>query len=147
MKVILLQNVPKVGQKGDIKKVSDGYANSFLIPRGLAKFASTSEIKKVENQRKKKKQKEETIAKTAKALLDKISGSKITIKESANENGHLFAQVHLKEIADAISKQLGEEISEDWINLENPIKEVGEFDINLEAYGNKTKIKLFIEAK
>jgi len=55
MKVILLQNVPKLGQKGEVKSVSDGYASSFLIPRGLAKFASTGEVKKVENQKKKKK--------------------------------------------------------------------------------------------
>jgi large subunit ribosomal protein L9 len=147
MKVVLLQNVPKVGQKGDIKNVSDGHANSFLIPRGLAKFASPAEVKKIENQKKKQKQQKETIAKSAKDILNKISGSKISIKESANENGHLFAQVHLKEIADAISSQLKEEVSEDWINLQNPIKEVGEFDINLEAYGAKTKIKLFIEGK
>jgi large subunit ribosomal protein L9 len=127
--------------------VSDGYPSSFLIPRGLAKFASTGEVKKVENQKKKKKENDATIQKESKGRLEKISGSKISIKENANEKGHLFAQVHLKEIADAISSQLNEEISEDWINLETPIKETGEFDINLEAYNKKVNIKLFIEAK
>ncbi|MFW5888062.1 MAG: 50S ribosomal protein L9 [Bacteriovoracia bacterium] len=147
MKVILLQNVPKVGQKGEIKDVSEGYARNFLLPRKLVKFASPAEVKSLQQQNKKKQEKDATIQKEAKDRLVKISGSKISIKEPANEKGHLFAQVHLKEIADAISSQLGEEISEDWINLTNPIKEVGEFDIDLEAYGKKVQVKLFIEGK
>jgi len=147
MKVILLQNVSKLGQKGDIKDVSEGYAGNFLLPRGLAKFASQGEVKSLKNQKDKQKQQEDTIQKTTKDLLSKIAGQKISLKENANEKGHLFAQVHLREIADAISSQLAVEISEDWINLENPIKEIGEFDIKLEAYSKKVQFKLFIEKK
>ncbi len=145
MKVILLQNVSKLGQKGEIKNVSEGYANNFLLPRGLAKFASTNEIKRLQKESQKKEETQMKIQEETKKILDDISGSKITIKEKANEKGHLFAQVHIKEIADAISKQLGFDISEDWINLKNPIKEIGEFNINLEAYHQKIKIKVYIE--
>jgi large subunit ribosomal protein L9 len=147
MKVILLQNVKKLGLKGDIKEVSEGYASNFLFPRQLAKFASHGEVKSLVHDKNKKKAQEDTIQKTTKDLLVKITETKISLKMNANEKGHLFAQVHLKEVADAISNQLNTEISEDWVNLENPIKETGEFDIKLEAYGKKVQIKLFIEKK
>lgn len=147
MKVILLQNVAKLGQKGDIKNVNDGHAHNFLIPRGLVKFAPASEIKNHQNKLQKQKENENVIHSKAKTLLDTISNSKITLKENANEKGNLFAQVHLKEIADAIASQLKVDISEDWINLTNPIKETGEFDIKLEAYDKKVNLKLYIEAK
>jgi len=147
MKVILLQNVKKLGLKGDIKEVSEGYASNFLLPRKLAKFASQGDVKSLVHDKKKKKEQEDTIQKTTKDLLVKIAGTKISLKENANEKGHLFAQVHLKEIADTISSQLNVEISEDWINLTEPIKQIGEFDIKLEAYGKKVQLKLFIEKK
>jgi len=147
MKVILLQNVKKLGQKGDIKEVSEGYASNFLLPRKLAKFASQGEVKSLVHDKNKKEQQEATIQKATKDLLTKIAGSKISLKENANDKGHLFAKIHIREIADAISSQLNTEISEDWINLTEPIKETGEFDIKLEAYGKKVQIKLFIESK
>jgi len=147
MKVILLQNVKKLGIKGDVKEVSEGYASNFLFPRQLAKFASHGDVKSLVYGKNKKKEQEDTIQKTTKDLLIRIAGTKISLKMNANEKGHLFAQVHLKEIADAISSQLKTEISEDWINLTEPIKETGEFGIKLEAYGKKVQVRLFIEKK
>lgn len=147
MKVLLLQNVSKLGQKGEVKNVNDGYAHNFLLPNNLAKFVSEGEAKKLSKISNKIKAKEsEQITKT-KAILKNISGSKITLKEKTNNVGHLFARVHRDEILKAIINQLGIEIEKDWIKLSDPIKEVGEFDINIEAYGKKIKLKLFIEEK
>ena len=145
MKVILLQNVAKIGQKGDIKEVSEGYAINYLLPRKLAKFADKSAIKETEEGKKARSQKEEALQSRVKAILAKINGQTIEIIQKANEKGHLFAQVHIKEIADAIAEKGFKEISEDWINLKNPIKEVGNHEINLEAYGAKAKIHLVIK--
>lgn len=139
MKVILLQNVPKLGQKNDIKEVSQGYAQNMLFPRNLAKPADSGTIKSIENKNKaagnQKKSAENRIAVT----FQKLSEQKLIIKEKTNEQGHLFAQVHLTEIA-AAAKKAGQEIEESWIKLENPIKEVGETAVNLEAMGQKGKV-------
>jgi len=143
MKVILLQNVSRLGQKGDIKDVSEGYAINLLIPRKLAKFASEEEVNKLNTQKIAKQKKVEFLHNKAHALIDKVADKELVMKTKANDKGHLFAQIHIKEIADAIG-DLGIDISEDWIILKNPIKEVGEFEIKLEAYGKKTAVKLKI---
>lgn len=147
MKVILLKNVPKLGQKGDIKNVNEGYARNFLLPQKMVKFVPDSEAKKISEQMKKIKTKEDEKINKIKDLLNSFSDSKITLKEQANEKGHLFAKVNKKEISQAIAKQLNTEIEEEWIKLDNPIKEVGEYDILLEAFNKRVKIKLFVESK
>jgi large subunit ribosomal protein L9 len=148
MKVILLQNVPKLGQKGDVKNVNDGYALNFLIPQKKAKNATEGEIAKMKHSREMNVQNEKALQSEVKKILSEIEGKTIKIIEKANEKGHLFAQVHLVEIADAIHEQLDiKKVSEDWINLEKPIKETGEFKINLEAYGKKAILNLVIESK
>ncbi len=143
MKVILLQNVPRLGQKNEIKEVSEGHAINFLIPRNLAKFATPEALNKLNTEKVIKTKKTELLHAKAHGLLAKISGKEIVINAKANDKGHLFAQIHLKEIADAIGNT-GVDISEDWIDLENPIKSVGEFSIPLEAYGKRIQIKLKI---
>jgi large subunit ribosomal protein L9 len=141
MKVILLQNVPRLGLKNEIKEVSEGYAINFLIPKKMAKFATVEAVNKVNTEKVIKTKKTELLHTKAHGLLNKINGKEVVIKTKANEKGHLFAQVHIKEIADAIGN-LGVDISEDWIDLENPIKSIGEFPIPLEAYGKRVEILL-----
>jgi large subunit ribosomal protein L9 len=141
MKVILLQNVPKLGLKNEIKEVSEGHAINFLIPKRLAKFATVEAINKVITEKVIKTKKTELLHTKAHGLLNKVDGKEVVIKTKANEKGHLFAQVHIKEIADAIGN-IGVDISEDWIDLENPIKSIGEFPISLEAYGKRVEILL-----
>lgn len=144
MKVILLQNVPKLGQKGDIKDVNEGYARNMLLPRKLAKFASTAEINKVKAQISFKSKKEVTIHRKAHDLVRRANKKSATIVRRANQLGHLFAQVNIPDIADAISA-IGIEVSEDWIVLDQPIKKVGKFDVTLCAYGEKGEIEINIE--
>jgi len=143
MKVILLQNVPKLGQKGDIKNVNDGHVRNYLLPRKLVKIATNQTVAALENEKKKSNEKEQALHNKVHGILSQINGKSVEIKEKANEKGHLFAQVHVKEIADAIG-DLGFEISEDWIDLEDSIKETGEHKINLEAYGEKARLSLII---
>ncbi len=146
MKVILLQNVPKLGQKGDIKNVSEGFARNCLIPQKKVKSVADGEEKDDQNKSEYKAQKEEVLNDKVSNIFKQLATKKVLIKEKANEKGHLFAQVHLKEIADAVGS-IGLDISEDWIHLEKPIKEIGEFVIPLEAFGQKGKVKIKIEAE
>jgi len=147
MEIILNKNVPKLGQKYDVKKVSDGYAKNFLIPNGLAEISTPGRLKSIEKQRvgmeEKRKVAEEAMAKE----IDKLSEKSITMIGKANEKGHLFASIHEAEISSAIKDQLGLDISSDFIVLKSPVKEVGESEIEIKFSqgGKQAKIKLIVE--
>ncbi len=143
MKVVLLKDVPKLGHKYDVKNVSDGYAANFLMPRGLANFASSELLKKIEVEKnslvaKRKAQNE--------IILEKISnlGGKFSIMARANEKGHLFAGIDKKTIVEKLSQSLGIEISPELILMEGVIKEIGDRDIEIKLGSNHVKIKLTV---
>jgi large subunit ribosomal protein L9 len=139
MKIILLKDVPKVGQKNAVCEVKDGFALNSLLPRGLARQATPNALKQIEKiqvQEERKKEGSDT------ALQEKISGlGQIEIKVKANEKGHLFAGVGKTEIGKVIN------ISEENILLEHPIKEIGEHEIEIQAGDQVKKIKLLLTAK
>jgi large subunit ribosomal protein L9 len=145
MKIILLQNIPKVGEKGEIKDVSEGYALNFLVPQKKARIATNADIKNQEKLLEEKKihQKitEELIYKTIKSLERK----RVEISAKANEQGHLFSKIHKKEIVDAIKESLDSTIEEDWIVLDEDLKEVGEKEITIKS--GKFKAKIVLEIK
>ena len=146
MKVILLQDVAKVGRKYDVKEVSEGYAANFLFPRKLAAPAT----KENENTILKKKSEIEAERKAQEALLTKnisaLDDAKVTIKAKADEKGHLYAKIHAKEIVEAIKSQLSLEIPEEYIKLKEPIKEVGKTELNLHFADKKSRFSVFVES-
>lgn len=147
MKVIFLKDVPRVGNKNEIKEVNDGYANNFLLPKGLAKVATVSAIKEHEI----KMQEILVERKVQKNLLEKsleeIKQKTITLSGKANDKGHLFQAIHKKEIVEALLKEHRAQISEEFIILEKPIKEVGEFQIPIKIGSQSSYFTLKIEAK
>lgn len=147
MKVLLLQNVPKLGQKGQIKNVNEGYARNFLLPKKMVKFVSEDEIAKIQKQLSKQEEQEKRHQNEVVQILKKIDGSKITIKEKASEQGHLFAQIHVDKLIEVIKKQLDVVLDKDWIKIKEPLKRVGDFSLDIEAYDFKVKIKLFVESE
>ena len=144
MKVIFLQDVPRVGRKHDIKEVNDGYAANFLLPRRLAEMATPKAVAELEKHKKEivieKKVQENILMKN----LEEIKGKIVIIKGKANEKGSLFSAIHKKEIVDALKKEHRAEIGEEFIVLEKPIKETGEFEIQIEIKGHKTSFKLVV---
>ena len=145
MKVIFLQDVPSVGKKDDIKEVSDGYVVNFLLPRKLAEVATLKAITKLEMRKKEvvieREVQEELLIKN----LEEIKGKTITIKVKADAKGHLFSQVHKKEIVEAMQNEHHALISEEFIILEKPIKEIGEFEIPISIKNKKSSFKLIVD--
>ena len=141
MKVILLMDVRGVGRKHEEKEVSNGYATNYLIPRKLAKYASTSAHKELEHQ------KEERV-KSTQANLEKLSEKlrgldTVEIKAPANEQGHLFAAIGKKDVAEKTG------LPEEIIMLDEPIKEIGSYQVLIKVggpqhgeAGKEKKIKL-----
>ena len=146
MKIIFLNDVPRVGKKYDIKEVNDGYAMNFLLPRKLAVTATPKAVAELEMRKKEiaieREVQESLLLKNLEAIKDKI----ITIKAKADEKGHLFAQVHKKEIIEAMKEQNRADIGEEFIVLEKPIKQIGEFEIQIAIKGKKSSFKLVVEA-
>ncbi len=146
MKVILLKNVPKVGQKYDVKNVADGYALNFLIPQKLAEVATSSAVKKIEvlksaDQTQKKVQ-EDLLLKN----LESVNLAKIELTEKANDKGHLFSGIHKEQLIAALKDQAHLDLSADFIDLSKPIKEVGEHKVVVKVGDKKAEFSLTIKA-
>lgn len=155
MKVILLNDVPKLGKRHDVKEVSNGHALNLLLPQGLAIAATPQAMKralvekaKMEGER---KVHEELIAGNLKSL----EGVILTISGKANDKGHLFAGLHKEAIVKELAEQAHVQIDPSFIQLEQPLKTVGEHVVEVKAAGDSAnrpweksaKFKVVIEAK
>src|SRR6056297_3174179 len=110
MKVILKENVAKLGKKGEVKKVSDGYARNFLFPRDLAEEATASAMKHLKSIQSVQNEHEEKERKRNEEKLDKLMKEFFVIKVKAGEKGKLFGSITNADIAKELSKYLGEKI-------------------------------------
>lgn len=145
MKVIFLQDVPRVGKRHDIKEVNDGYALNFLIPRKLAESATPKATAELEKRMKNIAIEREVQEDLLMRNLEEIKGKDLHIKAKADDKGHLFSGIRKSEIVAAMQSEHHADISEEFIILEKPIKETGEFDIPIEIKGKKSSFKLIIE--
>ena len=145
MRVIFLQDVSRVGKKYDIKEVNDGYAMNFLLPRKLAVTATPKAVTELEMKKKEIVIEREVQESLLLKNLEEIKDKAITIKGKANELGHLFSSIHKKEIIEAMREQHRAEISEEFIILEKPIKEIGEFEIQISIKDKKSSFKVVVE--
>lgn len=145
MKVIFLKDVPRVGKKNDIKDVNDGYAQNFLLARGLAELATPNKISELEKRMKNILVENQIEENLLMRNLEEIKDKSITLKEKANDKGHLFSAIHKKEIIDAMLKQNHITLSEDILDLDKPIKEIGEFEIKVSIKNKKSFFKLIVE--
>ena len=146
MKVILIKNVSNLGVPGDIKEVSDGYARNFLIPQGLVKIANEAAIKEVEKLKAKKLKVQENKGKKYKEIAKKINNLKLIIKAKAEDKKKtLFASIKAENIAQELKKRKYD-IEAKFIKLDEPIKQLGYYDIGLDfGEGITAKVGLTIE--
>ncbi|HEY8418231.1 MAG TPA: 50S ribosomal protein L9 [Limnochordales bacterium] len=134
MKVILLQDVKGVGKKNDIIDVAEGYARNFLIPRGLAAEASAANLRQREEvlaAASRKRQREEE---QARATAQKLQGRQLVIRARAGEAGRLFGSVTSADIAEELERQWGVAVDKRRIELEEPIKAVGTYQIPVKLH-------------
>jgi large subunit ribosomal protein L9 len=129
MKIILTTDVPKVGNRYDLKEFKDGYAN-ILIARGVALLATPQALSNLEAKKAQTEKKKIEEIKTFDSLISSINNTKIEIKVKANEKGHLFKSVSPRDIASSIKEITGVEIDEDSIVMEH-IKEIGTYMIEI----------------
>lgn len=144
MKVILKQNIKGIGKKYEIKDVSSGYAANFLLPEKLAEYATPEAIKRVELLKSQLIADIEIKENLAKKSLEVLKDMVVSISKKANEKGSLFSSIHKEEIVEAIKSQTEIELSPEFIELEKPIKELGDHKIKISVGKNRNEFILRI---
>ncbi|MBI2624324.1 50S ribosomal protein L9 [Candidatus Parcubacteria bacterium] len=146
MKVILLQDIEHLGRKHDVKDVADGYARNFLLPRKLVKIATPASIKEAEKLCEQREAEAEEALKRTEELASRVDGLELRLTEKANETGTFFAAISSTKIAAALTEQ-GFAVAKEHVNLAEPIKEPGEYDLTLNLeHGLEAQIKVIAEA-
>lgn len=147
MKVILTDNIVRVGVKGDLVDVKPGYFRNFLDPQGLAVKATRENMEELEKMREELKKEEAENRKAAEALKEKIEALSVEQKVRVGEDGKLFGSVTNKDIAEALAGQ-GIELDRKRIEEVEKIDGVGEFVINARLYeGVNADLKVIVVAE
>ena len=138
MQVILKKDVKGSGKKGDIVKVSDGYARNMLFPKGLAIEATKANIRALESQKAKEAAQEAANKAEAEATAKKLEAVNVEIQSKTGDGGKLFGSITSKDIADALLAQHGIEIDKKKIQVASPIKNLGTFEVAVKLYAGVT---------
>lgn len=126
MKVILRQDVPSIGKKGEIKNVAEGYARNYLIPRGLAIEASEGVMKNVELRQHERELKEARLKQEAQRIKDALAGARVRVTAKADkESGKLFGSITAQQISDAVQQQLHVTVDRKKLDIKEPLKTAG----------------------
>lgn len=145
MKIILLQDVPNVGKKWDVKEIKGGYARNYLLPANLAVLATVKAVKDAELKKTQEAQRKEIQENLLEKSLDSLKDFTLVIERKTNEKGHLYDAVDVKEIAGLLTEKLKSEIFPEHIKIEKPIKETGKYEIAV-AKGDR-QVSFEIEIK
>ena len=144
MKVILLQDVKKIGKKGEVINASDGYARNFLFPRKLAEEATDSNLHILNNQNEKQRKQKLSELEAAQKLASELKGKEVKITSKTGDSGKLFGAITNKDIAELIKDQYKIQVDKKKIIMET-MKVVGQYEIEVKLYPEvSTKMKVVI---
>ena len=144
MKVILLQDVKKVGKKGDVVDISDGYARNFLFPRKLAEEANNNNMHILNTKKENERKKNSAEIEAAQKLASELKGKEIKIEAKSGNGGRLFGAITSKDVAELINKQFKLSVDKKKIVMDT-IKVAGSYDIEIKLYPEvSTKMKVII---
>jgi large subunit ribosomal protein L9 len=135
MKVILLDDVTKVGRRGEVRDVSDGYARNFLIPKKLALSATAGNLKNLAHIKRQQDAKADRVKADAEALRAKIEALVYEERRQASEEGKLFGSVTSQDVADFLGTR-GVPMDRKRITLDEPIKALGEHSVSMRLHAD-----------
>jgi len=128
VRVILLQDVPRLGKKGSIVQVSEGYARNYLLPRGLAEPATEGKVREIERMTAVRARKERRAEEQARALAERLQNMVVRVPARVGEGGKLFGSVSTRAIAAALKKE-GVEVDRKQLHIGEPIKALGRYRV------------------
>ncbi|MDP8266324.1 MAG: 50S ribosomal protein L9 [Candidatus Aceula meridiana] len=147
MKVILSQDVDNLGKTGDVVKVKDGFARNFLMPQKKAYLATEQNLKKIEHEKAKREAVAKEVRNKAQAIADKFAGVSVTVNAEVNDIDKLYGAITEAEVAAAL-KEEGHEVDKKDIIFEEPIEELGIFEVGIKVHPEViAKIRVWITKK
>lgn len=148
MKIVLRQDVPKVGEAGSVQTVSNGYARNYLIPKGLAVVATDGELKVAAHNLAVKERKIARQEEQLRSVADKIDGQRLTFTARAGEQGRLYGSITASDVATALAAQVSEEIDRRRVVLDEPLRTIGEHRVTVHLVGRlRPQVTVIIEAE
>ena len=134
MKVILKADIKGVGKKDQVINASDGYARNFLFPKNLAVEANAENMSKLNNKKEANNYRKDLEKQEAQEIAKKLKGILLKMRVKAGENGKIFGGVTAKEISENLKTQYNMEIDKKKVDLKEPIKTLGSFQVNIKLY-------------
>jgi len=145
MKVILLKDVKGQGKKGEVKNVSEGYANNFLFPQQLAVPANDSSMKVLDNQKKAEQRKKDEEKAAAVELGKKLEALTVQLKAKSGKDGRLFGAITSKQVAEELEKQQKLRVDKRKIVMEDSIRTLGVTEVAVKLHPEVTsKLKVHV---
>ena len=146
MEVLLIKDVDGLGEAGEVQRVADGYARNYLLPRRLAVAATPGAIKQAEQRQKARARQQERIVSEAQALAQALDGVSVSIQARAGETDRLYGSITSANIAEALSKEVGQEVDRRKLLLHEPIKELGTHAVTIRlAPEGEAKVTVIVE--
>jgi len=133
MKVVLRKDVPNLGRAGDVKEVADGYGRNFLIPRGMAAVASKTAVENVEAHKAAESRQQARVSAERQAFAQQLNETQITVHAHAGEQGRLYGSVTSADIAEELSRAVGQTVEKRDIELDEPIRATGVHKVKIKV--------------
>lgn len=144
VELLLAEDVPGMGQQGQIVKVKPGFARNYLLPQGLATIATAANKRRVELHQQRLAEIQREKRRKLAQLVDRVSKYSVTLEANANDEGHLYGSIVGRDISQAL-QTAGYAVEEDHIKLEGPLKELGMYTVKIEfAEDLKTEVKVWV---
>ena len=134
IKLILLQDVPELGNRGAIVEVADGYARNYLVPRGKAMKATEGAVAQADAMHKARDESERRRKAEAEQIATTLVGTRVVVAARASDEGRLFGSVAEHDIVEAILKFTGQEVENKIVTIDTPIKEIGLHEVTLKPH-------------
>lgn len=147
MQVIFLQDVQNVADAGEIKKVADGFARNYLLPKNLAAIVTTEALKRVQKIKQAGKQQRVRETQKMERLAEELDGTNVIVTGRVSPTGRYYGSITPTQISDALSTTIGREMDRKILELVSPIREPGDFEVVLHLAENiSATIKITAEA-
>ena len=147
MKVVFLEDVEGVAQGGEVKDVKNGFARNYLLPKNLAAPATHNNLQRIEKLRRQANVDRVEKLEDMKSVAEGINDTEIVMEMRAGANDRLYGSVTGTMIADSVTDKTGISVERRWVQLDNPIRETGEFDVSIRLHSDvSASVKVIVHA-